>query len=150
MDNTFRKNGLKFSCTQCSACCRLAPGFVFLSEKDLALLLNWSSMTRENFITVYCRWVCHSDGFEYLSLREKSNYDCILWKNGCTAYEFRPLQCSAFPFWHSLVNDKNTWNEGCNDCPGMGKGKLHSSEEIQRILDKQEQEPAIRRKIGST
>lgn len=149
MDNTFRKNGLHFSCTQCSSCCRVDPGFVFLSEHDLLRLVEWASLSKEAFITVYCRWVCQSDGFEYLCLKEKSNYDCILWKNGCIAYKARPLQCSAFPFWHSLVNDENMWNAVCDDCPGMGKGKFYSAEEIQKILDAQEKEPNIRRKIGS-
>ena len=106
-------------------------------------------MTRENFITVYCRWVYQPDGFEYLSLKEKSNYDCILWKNGCAAYEFRPLQCSSFPFWAYIVNDEDVWNAACDDCPGMGKGALHSREEIKRTLHEQEQNPAIRRKINS-
>ena len=149
MDKTFWKKGLKFSCTQCSSCCRFDSGFVFLSEKDLSLLLKWSSMTRENFIETYCRWVLQQDGFYYLSLKEKSDYDCILWKNGgCTAYEYRPLQCSAFPFWNILLSDKDMWNAAAEDCPGMGKGKLHSFEEIMDKLERQKNEPCIRKKLN--
>ena len=106
-------------------------------------------MTRENFIETYCRWVLQQDGFYYLSLKEKSDYDCILWKNGgCTAYEYRPLQCSAFPFWNILLSDKDMWNAAAKDCPGMGKGRLHSFEEIMDKLEKQKNEPCIRKKLN--
>ncbi len=144
----FWSKGLYFSCTQCSACCRHDPGFVFLSENDLSCLLEWSNLPREEFIQVYCRWVILADNFEYLSLKEKSNYDCILWKNGCTAYKFRPLQCSTFPFWDSVVKDKTSWEFSKKECPGIGKGKFHSAEEIQKVLDEQERKPLIRRKIN--
>ncbi len=144
----FWSKGLAFSCTQCSACCRFDPGFVFLSEEDLAALLEWSSLSREEFIQVYCRWVILSDSYEYLSLKEKSNFDCILWKNGCTAYKYRPLQCSAFPFWDSVIKDKDSWESSKQGCPGIGKGKIHSAEKIEKILAEQESKPYIRRKIN--
>lgn len=98
MDKQFWKSGLNFSCTRCSACCRFDPGFVFLSEHDLSRLLEWATMPKDEFIKVYCRWVPKDDGFEYLSLKEKPNYDCILWDDGCKAYTARPRQCSDFPF----------------------------------------------------
>lgn len=149
MNSVFTNDGLNFSCSQCSDCCRIDPGVVFLSENDLATLLRWSLMTKDDFITVYCRWVCHSDGYEYLCLKEKSNYDCILWKNGCIAYEFRPLQCSTFPFWSHIVNDKKEWQAMAHSCPGIGKGKFHSTYEIEKLLKEQEQNPSIRRKIAT-
>ena len=33
-----------------------------------------------------------------LCLKEKPNFDCILWKDGCEAYEGRPVQCRTYPF----------------------------------------------------
>lgn len=147
MSTAFWKEGLRFSCTQCSSCCRFDAGFVFLSEKDLSLLLKWASMSREHFMETYCRWVLQSDGFEYLSLKEKSNFDCILWKDGgCSAYEYRPLQCSAYPFWNMLLDDKNMWQAAAEGCPGMGCGKFHSPAEIAEKLNKQKGEPCIRRR----
>ncbi len=146
MCKDFWKKGLKFSCTQCSSCCRFDSGFVFLSENDLSLLLKWASMSRGPFIETYCRWVLQPDGFKYLSLKEKSNFDCILWKDGgCSAYKYRPLQCSAFPFWNFLLNDKNMWETAAKDCPGMGYGKFHTSSEIAGTLDRQRKEPCIRK-----
>lgn len=145
MDKAFWKKGLQFSCTQCSACCRFEAGFVFLSEKDLAALLKWAAVSRKHFIQIYCRWVLLADGYRYLCLKEKSNFDCILWKDGgCSAYEYRPLQCSAFPFWDDLLNDKVMWQEAGKDCPGIGCGKSYSAAEIRDFLKKQEKEPYIR------
>ncbi len=144
----FWSKGLYFSCTQCSACCRFDPGFVFLSEEDLACLVEWSGLKKEEFIQVYCRWVVLADNFEYLCLKEKSNYDCILWKEGCTAYKARPLQCSAFPFWDSVLKDKASWEFSAKGCPGIAKGKLHSADEIEKVLKEQEKHPYIRREFS--
>ncbi len=43
-------------------------------------------------LTKFCRWVLQGDGYEYLCLKEFPNYDCILWNNGCIAYNYRPFQ----------------------------------------------------------
>lgn len=144
MDKEFWKAGLKFSCMQCSACCRFDPGFVFLSENDLSRLLKWSQMPKEAFLHVYCRWV-KNGAFEYLCLKEKSNYDCILWKDGCTAYEARPIQCSTFPFWDYLIANVNNWNNAARSCPGIGKLKMHSADEILKLLECQKDNPCIKR-----
>ena len=70
-----------------------------------------------------------------LSLKEKPNLDCILWESGgCSVYEARPLQCRSFPFWSSCVASSEEWEYHARQCPGMGKGPLHSREEIDRWL----------------
>lgn len=145
MNKEFWRNGLHFSCKQCSACCRFDPGFVFLSEEDLSKLMNWSSMTKECFIDVYCRWVEKPDGYEYLSLKEKKNFDCILWDNGCTAYKYRPFQCSSYPFWNSILSDKLWWVSTASSCPGIGHGRFFPAEQIENVLVKRRNEPLIRR-----
>ena len=99
MEDCFWKNGVGFSCSQCSACCRYEPGFVFLYEKDITPLLTVLNLDFASFVEKYCRWVDLHDGYEYLSLIETAKYDCIFWKDGCSVYEARPLQCRAFPFW---------------------------------------------------
>lgn len=145
MDQPYYSNGLMFSCTHCSACCRHDPGFVYLSEKDLEKLLKWFTLERDVFISVFCHWVSCGDGFEYLSLKEKHNYDCILWDDGCTVYENRPLQCSIYPFWASLVQTKDSWNAAAVDCPGMNQGVLHDSYQIQTHLQRRCEQPYITR-----
>ncbi|MDR3247725.1 MAG: YkgJ family cysteine cluster protein, partial [Treponema sp.] len=34
----FYANGLRFSCTRCSSCCRYESGYVFLSPEDVDVL----------------------------------------------------------------------------------------------------------------
>jgi len=146
MCEPFYKDGLRFSCQRCSVCCRHDPGYVNISEQDLEKLLKWANLDREQFIEKYCRWVSKPDGFEYLCLQEKPGYDCILWDGGCIAYNSRPIQCSSYPFWASLVTDEDWWEANGRDCPGVNVGELHSREEIDKHLTRRRAEPYIRRK----
>jgi Fe-S-cluster containining protein len=118
-------------------------------------------MKEDAFIKTYCRWVPDAGFFagdspgrgsenpvrELLSLREKSNFDCIFWENGCTVYEERPLQCGTFPFWESIVHSSVSWNELMKDCPGMGKGRAYSRAEIENMLARASSEPIITRTV---
>jgi Fe-S-cluster containining protein len=100
-------------------------------------------MSYNNFVETYCRWILLSWGLEQLALKEKSNYDCIFWKQGCSVYEQRPQQCRAFPFWQSVVISAEAWETAAASCPGMGKGVLHSSEEIASWLAREDAETVI-------
>ncbi|MFP3042988.1 YkgJ family cysteine cluster protein [Treponema primitia] len=145
VDRPFYAQGLRFSCARCSECCRIDPGFVFLRKKDTEILVSALKMKYTEFVEFYCRWVPDLDGVEQLSLKEKANFDCIFWKNGCSVYEARPLQCRTFPFWPSILQSTDSW-EAMN-CPGMRKGALHSMMEIESILTRQKAEPFIKRAV---
>jgi len=143
----FYAQGLCFSCTRCSACCRYESGYVFLSGKDASLLGTALNMEYKEFIETFCRWIPSEDRKERLSLKEKSNYDCIFWglKGGCSVYETRPLQCRAFPFWSSTLNSRKSWEMTAEDCPGIGRGLLHSQNSIEKWLALRQNEPIIER-----
>ena len=126
----FYKDGLHFECQRCSFCCGHSPGFVYLSYEDLDRLCDFFKLSRTDFISKYCRWVNYYEGKTVLALLEKKNWDCILWENGCSAYEARPVQCRTYPFWAWMVKDKEMWDECAKDCPGMNKGKLWTAQEI--------------------
>ncbi len=129
----FYDNGLHFECNRCSDCCRLSPGVVYLSMEDLTNLSACFKISNEEFVKKYCRWVMYYDGKEVLSLQETKAYDCILWsKDGCTAYGYRPVQCSTYPFWSWMLASKRDWDDCEKDCPGINKGKLWSVEEIEK------------------
>ena len=128
----FYEKGLSFECQRCSFCCGHSPGFVYLSKNDLFSLCNFFNTSVENFIEKYCRWADYYFGTQVLSLKEKKNYDCILWKNGCSAYSARPVQCRTYPFWSWMLKDKEVWNECARECPGMNKGRLWTVEEIEK------------------
>lgn len=126
----FSKNGLKFQCQRCSSCCGKSPGYVFLSKTDLGKLCSFFDLSPAEFAEKYCRWAGYYEGKTVLALFEQKNYDCVLWKNGCSAYEARPVQCRTYPFWDWMIKSKEMWEECAADCPGMNKGPLHSADEI--------------------
>jgi Fe-S-cluster containining protein len=154
-DRLFYAEGLRFSCIRCSSCCRYDPGYVFLSEKDVGSLAAELQMGYIEFVEAYCRWIPAGTGtggplggpvgggVVRLSLKEKSNYDCVFWKEGCSVYQVRPLQCRAFPFWPSNVASSGAWKSAAAGCPGMGKGRLYRREYIESCLAEQYGEPTL-------
>jgi Fe-S-cluster containining protein len=144
MPKPFYEHGLRFSCTRCSVCCRRDPGYVFLTQKDADLLASLLKIEYNSFVENYCRWVDPDGGGLVLSLREKANFDCILWDEGCKVYQNRPLQCSTFPFWEGNLASPESWNH--LDCPGINKGELHTMEYISQCLEARKAEPLLRRK----
>ena len=144
-EESFYAEGLRFSCTRCSRCCRHEPGFVFLSGADLKLLAEGLQMEYTDIMEKLCRWVPLEDGsgrFCKLSLAERPNFDCVLWRDGCTVYGHRPLQCRTFPFWERNLRP-GVWEH--LDCPGAGKGKLHDPAFIRDCLRQRRAEPVLTR-----
>jgi len=138
MEECFYSEGLKFSCMKCSRCCRHDPGFVFLSESDLARLLLATGLARGDFIDKYCKKVSVNGAVE-LSLIEKPNFDCIFWNDGgCSVYEHRPYQCRSFPFWSENVSSKVRWQALRSYCPGIDRGALHGKAEIDEWMSRKE------------
>jgi len=130
MNAPFWNNGLRFECARCSACCRIEPGFVFLSVSDLTRLLQHSGLAFRQFMDTFVRTVDIGTGLA-LSLKEKPNNDCILWgATGCSAYEARPVQCSTYPFWQGVLDTPEDWDREAKDCPGIGKGAIVPGEVI--------------------
>ena len=136
-------NEVKFSCNNCSLCCRFKGGVVLLSKEDLCRLAKWAELTEEQFIKVYCQWLKNADGKEYLCLKTlqtpKETDDCIFWDSsipGCQCYNARPVQCSTYPFWTKILADKNSWNKEKQHCPGINEGEVHPKEEIEKELNK--------------
>ena len=149
-DRPFYAEGLKFSCTRCSSCCRYESGFVYLSENDLSRLANEFGMDYTAFVDTWCRWIPFMQGRERLSLKEKSNFDCIFWNGsegdtGCAVYHVRPLQCRTFPFWDYILCSPQAWKTAGKNCAGMDNGVLHSREEIEGLVRQMEEEPVIER-----
>jgi Fe-S-cluster containining protein len=89
-------------------------------------------MEPETFIAAHCRRLWR-DGGEILALKEKSNYDCVFWQEGCTVYQVRPLQCRTYPFWSRILASRAAWDAEAAECPGMNHGELHSADEIRSL-----------------
>ena len=148
LQKSFYASGLKFSCKRCSACCRYDSGLVYLSENDLEKLTLELKMNRNSFISAFCRWVTDWKGDEVLSLREKSNKDCILWESGCTVYQARPIQCITFPFWESIMHSSQTWEIAASGCPGMNNGEMHSEKTINDTIKLRDSQPFVSKLHG--
>lgn len=87
------------------------------------------SVTVAQFTALYCRVVGGMEGGgANLSLKEKSNGDCIMWSSGgCGVYQVRPLQCRTYPFWQSMLVSREIWEAATADCPGAGSGEMRSA-----------------------
>jgi Fe-S-cluster containining protein len=143
----FYSDGLAFSCKRCSSCCRFDPGTVFLSVDDESALCRHLGMGAAEFEQVYCRWIPQDDG-EQLSLKEKSNYDCIFWgEGGCTVYKARPLSCRTYPFWRSMLESDEIWKAVSASCPGAGQGEQRSAAYINECLAASSAQIMVRRKL---
>lgn len=121
------REGLAFSCTRCGACCTGAPGYVWVDEAEIEQLAAFGGETMEAFGSRYLRQVG-----DRISLIERPGGDCIFWDKtaGCTVYPARPVQCRTWPFWPENVETRQDWEYITTICPGSGKGRLYSAEEI--------------------
>jgi len=143
--SSFYADGLRFSCKPgCRYCCGVEPGYVFVSKTDIERLAAHLQISSHEFINRYCRKV-PMGSISYISLLEKKNHDCVfLEEHGCSVYEARPVQCAAYPFWNTIVADRQSWEREAAWCPGIGTGSLHTSKEIDSLLRlRQGVEPAI-------
>ena len=133
------RDGLSFSCTQCGNCCTGAPGYVWISEVEIARLAEHLKITPDEVVEKYCRKLG-----ERISLKERrspeGNYDCIFLKEDettkkriCTVYPVRPLQCRTWPFWDGNLMNRESWQRASKRCPGMDRGKKYSLEQIESL-----------------
>ena len=136
----FYAEGIKFECQGSGKCCtsRGSYGYVFLTVSDQKRLALFFKMTVPAFLKRYCG---DKDGTKYildpreLGITGHPEGDCLyLENNRCAVYEARPEHCRTWPFWPENMNPKTWRNEIAAYCPGVGKGKLHSREEIDAVL----------------
>ena len=129
-------DGLRFACTQCGNCCTGAPGYVWVSEDEIAALARLRGMEAEAFRERHTRRVGRRR-----SLLEHANGDCEFLattpdgRRVCSVYQARPLQCRTWPFWQSNVSSRRAWAGAALGCPGMNKGALHELPVIRAALD---------------
>jgi len=123
------REGLRFECTQCGACCGGDPGYVWVDEQEIEAIALEMGLQPEAFEKKFVRQVGRQK-----SLIEYPDGDCILLDprtRMCTVYEARPIQCRTWPFWDSTVKKKRDWQQTCEVCPGAGTGRLYTLDEIE-------------------
>ncbi len=118
------KNGLRFECTRCGRCCGGAPGYVWVTEEEIAALARRFDLAVGEFRQRYTRRVERRG----VSLTETDDYDCIFYDgdDGCSVYEDRPRQCYTYPFWGKTLASPATWEIEARECPGIDQGRFWS------------------------
>ena len=129
--NNWYTSGLRFECTRCGNCCRGAPGYVWVSDREIAELAAIKEVTPEQFVKMYTRTVGNR-----ITLRDNDAGDCVFYNHngGCTVYLARPDQCRTWPFWESTAGTPEAWQRTRSTCPGAGLGELIDEEEITRRI----------------
>lgn len=121
---------IDFECQRCSSCCRHEPGAVFLTENDVEKIYGSLKINKDEFLKRYCRGLHYKNNI-YVSLKERSNYDCIFWNNGCLVYKARPIQCKTYPFWPFIIESKESWDKESIRCKGIDrKSNLNLAEKV--------------------
>lgn len=89
---------IHYECQRCTACCRW-PGFVEVSETEIAAIAAFLGSDGDEFIQCYTRLRPRRDG---LALIDKPDGSCYFLNGAeCTIQSVKPEQCRAFP---------NRWN----------------------------------------
>jgi len=108
----------RFACTRCGHCCSGGSGHVWVEEAEVERLAAALGMSEARFAERHLRRV---EG--RLSLREVENEGgrcaLLVGKNTCSVYEARPEHCRRFPFWESVLSDREAFEAARATCPGI-------------------------------
>ena len=130
VEDKWYEEGLHFECRRCGRCCGGEPGYVWITETDIADFASRVGLSEEEVTKRFVRRV-----WRRWSLKERPNGDCVMLEDGrCKVYEVRPSQCTAFPFWHHNLKSKEDWESLSRQCPGVNRGPLISFQEIEDVL----------------
>lgn len=124
----FFDDGLRFECQRCGACCTGVPGLVWVDRAEAAAIADFihcASVAAADFL------IPRGEGF---ALREHADGRCWFYDQGCRIYSLRPMQCRIYPFWVVNLRSERCWQEAARQCPGMGRGRLYTREEILDFL----------------
>ncbi len=124
----FLREGVRFACTQCGACCTGAPGKVRVGASELEAITAYLGLEPSGLFPRLCK----TENGEIL-IRERDNGDCVFYHDGgCQIHAVKPRQCRLYPFWFRNVRSEDAWARTCEACPGIGTGPVISPEEILR------------------
>lgn len=130
----FYDEGIRFGCVGDGNCCRNhgRHTYVYLSFGDRKRLAALLSMTTLEFTKAYTR---ASGGLVHL---KDAGQDCPFFREDrCAVHAARPWQCRTWPFWPENMHPQVWEREVAAFCPGVGRGRLYTAEEIEAIMRKQ-------------
>lgn len=123
---------IRFECQpDCSACCSLNDGKVYVSEKEAKAIADHLNLSERTFLDTYTS--IHNEKY---CLLDGPGDTCIFLNHPhCRIYEVRPGQCRTYPFWPENMKNKKRWKIVSDECPGIGKGKSYFRSEIREIMN---------------
>ena len=127
----FKKASLRFECQRCGDCCSTWRGNVYIRGEDVPGLASALDLLPGEFLRKYTRK--GYTGHRHLVL--KQNGDCIFYEEGrCIVNEVKPASCYAWPFWKGVCTVKRGWDRASKRCPGIGRGKVWQTRQIESML----------------
>lgn len=130
-DEQFYQDGLQFECTGCGACCNIHGdyAYAYLTTQNVDEISAYLGMKPIDFLNTYC--AKDENGNVHLTIID--GHCIFLEDKKCIVYSVRPIQCRAWPILTEHLNDE-CWNGALREfCPGIGKGKRYTKEEIENI-----------------
>jgi len=128
--------GLRFECQQCGACCTGEPGTVYVAPNEIRPIARTMNMPVNRLIKEFL--YPFQDSY---SVREDRDGHCFFYDSGCLIYPVRPSQCRSFPFWLDILRNERRWRRTAAECPGIGRGRLYTREEILDVIRQSHREP---------
>lgn len=127
------KEGLRFACTGCGACCTI-EGHVWVDRREIRRLAKHLGLELEAFGRKYLRRVGRRYSLTEIPVPgDATRKACVFWNGTCTVYEARPRQCRTFPFWKENLESPESWREAGRLSPGVDSGRLYRLGEIETI-----------------
>ena len=113
----------RFECTGCGKCCYGNPEThtVRVDDAEQRRIARYLGLSPPVFRARHV--VLDRHGQDSLSLRT-GRCEFLTPENKCAIYDARPLQCSAYPHWPSLLTDDAAWEREKARCEGMGRGPV--------------------------
>jgi hypothetical protein len=137
----YKREVLRFGCTQCGACCTGGPDYqVWLEKDEPEIIREFLGVSRA---WLYRRYMTHDSERESV-LRSKNNGECVFLSGDgrCGVYPVRPRQCSTYPFWPEVVMTSRGWNREARRCEGINQGPPVPVKKIESILAIQMKKPS--------
>jgi len=92
----------------------------------------------------FTRKYCDRDSGGFWKVADFTKACRFLKGKKCGIYDARPTQCRTWPFWPEVMNARAWSKDVASYCPGVGKGRLWTSDEIRRQMALQKQSEAER------
>jgi Fe-S-cluster containining protein len=126
--------GLRFECTQCGACCTNHGDYahVYLNPEEVGALARHVGLSVRAFRRKYT--FVDEYGWTQLVFTGPSCVFLDEETQRCKVYAARPVQCSTFPFWRSLIEGGRWTKEAGRICEGVGRGPLHTIDEAEERM----------------